>query len=292
MTTFGITEKLTEAATNRAVPSGPRKTFWDVPAPHADPQVERLYRKQRLAGAFRLFARRGYDYGIAGHLTARDPERTDHFWVNPVGIPFAQIRVSDLVEVGPDGQVLDEGQVIIPAAFRFHGAVFEARPDVVASFHTHSTAGKIWSSLGRLIDPLTQDSAAFFEDHVLYDARQFLAGQIERGERINQLGSTARPLTDEHRHIATVLGHRKAVILQNHGLLTVGQSVEAAAWWFIALDNAADAQLRAEAVGKPIPLPDDQARFYASLMGSPKSGWLFFQPLWQWIVREEPDLLD
>ena len=48
---------------------------------------ERLHRKQRLAAAFRLFAKYGYDEGVAGHITARDPERLDHFWVNPFGMP-------------------------------------------------------------------------------------------------------------------------------------------------------------------------------------------------------------
>src|SRR5271156_7070027 len=60
---------------------------------------ERLHRKQRLASAFRLFAKFGFSEGVAGHITVRDPEWTDHFWVNPFGMHFAHIRVSDLVMV-------------------------------------------------------------------------------------------------------------------------------------------------------------------------------------------------
>ncbi|MHB1787699.1 MAG: class II aldolase/adducin family protein, partial [Acidimicrobiales bacterium] len=60
---------------------------------------ERLHRKQRLAAGFRLFSRFGFDEGVAGHITARDPERTDHFWVNPFAMHFGQIKVSDLILV-------------------------------------------------------------------------------------------------------------------------------------------------------------------------------------------------
>ena len=58
-------------------------------------EEERLHRKQNLAAAFRLFSRFGFDEGVAGHITARDPELTDHFWVNPFGMHFGHIRVSD-----------------------------------------------------------------------------------------------------------------------------------------------------------------------------------------------------
>ena len=64
---------------------------------------ERLHRKQRLASAFRLFAKFGFSEGVAGHITVRDPEFHDHFWVNPFGMHFAHIRVSDLILVNEKG---------------------------------------------------------------------------------------------------------------------------------------------------------------------------------------------
>ena len=63
----------------------------------ADTDEERRHRKQRLAAAFRLFGQFGFDEGVAGHITARDPEHLDHFWVNPMGMSFKQIRVKDLL---------------------------------------------------------------------------------------------------------------------------------------------------------------------------------------------------
>ena len=68
---------------------------------------ERRHRKERLAGAFRLFAEFGFDEGVAGHITARDPERLDHFWVNPLGMNFKQIRVKDLLLVDDRGEVVE-----------------------------------------------------------------------------------------------------------------------------------------------------------------------------------------
>ena len=67
---------------------------------------ERVHRKQNLAAAFRLFSKFGFDEGVAGHITARDPEFTDHFWVNPFGMHFGHIRVSDLLLVRHDGTVV------------------------------------------------------------------------------------------------------------------------------------------------------------------------------------------
>ncbi|MCQ4159078.1 class II aldolase/adducin family protein [Roseomonas sp. GC11] len=242
--------------------------------PLRGPEEERLHRKQRLAATFRLFARYGFDQGLAGHVTARDPERPDHFWVNPLGKHFSQIRVSDLLLVNHEGEVVEGDWPVNRAAFAIHAAIHAARPDVVAAAHTHSLHGKAWAALGRRLDPLTQDSCAFFEDHALFDDFTGVVLEVSEGDRIAQ-----------------ALGPHKAVILKNHGLLTAGPTVEAAAWWFIAFNNAAQAQLLAEAAGTPQPIAPEVARLTAQQVGSAKGGLLSFQPLWDKIIREEPELL-
>ena len=118
-----------------------------------DPADERLHRKQRLAAAFRLFSKFGFDEGVAGHITARDPERADHFWVNPFGMHFGHIRTSDLILVNHQGEVVEGDRPVNGAAFAIHSQVHAARPDVVAAAHAHSVYGKSWSSLGRTLDP-------------------------------------------------------------------------------------------------------------------------------------------
>jgi len=68
-------------------------------------EEERLHRKQQLAGALRVFGKFGFSEGVAGHITARDPEKTDHFWVNPFGVSFNQMKVSDLILVNEEGEM-------------------------------------------------------------------------------------------------------------------------------------------------------------------------------------------
>jgi len=235
---------------------------------------ERLHRQQRLAAAFRLFARYGFDEGVAGHITARDPELPDHFWVNPFGMYFGHIRVSDLLLVNHKGEVVQGDRPVNAAAFAIHSQIHLARPDVVAAAHAHSLYGKAWSTLGRSLDPITQDACSFYEDHAVFDDYTGVVLDTSEGQRIGQ-----------------VLGDRKAAILRNHGLLTVGHSVDEAAWWFIAMERSCQAQLAAEAAGQPILISHDVAQLTFSQVGSHYMGWFSFQSLYDKIVREEPDLL-
>src|SRR6478736_2692407 len=204
---------------------------------------ERLHRKQRLAASLRLFGRFGFDEGVAGHITARDPELLDHFWVNPFGMNFSHIRVSDLILVNDRGDVVEGDAPVNAAAFAIHSQVHAARPDVVAAAHSHSIYGKSWSALGRLLDPITQDACAFFEDHALFDDYTGVVLDLDEGKRI-----------------AAALGDNKAVILRNHGLLTVGHSVDAAVWTFVTMERSCQAQLLAEAAGTPVLIDADMAR--------------------------------
>ena len=217
----------------------------------------------------------GSTKGVAGHITARDPGDTHLFWVNPFGRNFKHVRVSDLILVNRDGQVVEGNAMVNTAAFAIHSQVHEARPDIVAAAHSHSLHGKAWSSLGRLLDPLTQDACAFYGDHSLFDDYTGVVLDTEEGKRI-----------------AHALGDNKAVILRNHGLLTTGYSVDEAAWTFITMERTCQAQLLAEAAGTPVHIPDEMARLTHDQVGSPIACYFSFQPLWDWITREEPDLFD
>jgi ribulose-5-phosphate 4-epimerase/fuculose-1-phosphate aldolase len=97
---------------------------------------------------------------------------------------------------------------------------------------------------------------------------------------------------EEGKRIAHALGDNKAVILRNHGLLTVGHSVEEAAWWFITMERSCQAQLLASAAGSPVLIDPEMARLTKSQVGSPLAGWFSFQPLFDRITREQPDLRD
>jgi ribulose-5-phosphate 4-epimerase/fuculose-1-phosphate aldolase len=236
---------------------------------------ERRHRKERLAAAYRLFAHHGLDEGVAGHLTVRDPGRADHFWVNPFGMPFRKIRVSDLQLVDSSGTVVEGERSINVSAFAIHASIHEARPELNAAAHTHSRYGKAWSTLGRLLDPITQDHCDFYRDHGLYD--EYLGRVVDAAE-----GDA----------IAAALGPHKAVILRNHGLLTGGETVEEATWWFLRMERCCEIQLLAEAAGTPILIDEAAAIDAHQEQGSPLAGWFTALPLFEMILEDQPDLLD
>jgi ribulose-5-phosphate 4-epimerase/fuculose-1-phosphate aldolase len=161
------------------------------------------------------------------------------------------------------------------AAFAIHSQVHAARPDVMAAAHTHSKHGRAWSTLGRLLDPITQDACSFFEDHGLFDDYTGVVLDVEEGKRI-----------------AHALGDTKAAILRNHGILTVGHTVDEAAWLYITMERTAEVQLLAEAAGTPVLIDPDMARRTREQVGGHFAGWFSFQPLFDKIVAEQPDLLD
>ena len=244
-------------------------------APRATVEEERLHRKRRLAASYRIFALKGYDHGLAGHITARDPEFADRFWVAPIGPWFGHIRVSDLVQVDHHGNILAGEGPINQAGFAIHSEIHKARPDVIAAAHSHSIYGKAWSTLGRLLDPITQDSCFFYENHVLFD--NFTGIVLDNSEG---------------RRIAAALGDKRAAILQNHGILTVGRSVESAVSSYVSFENACQTQLLAEAAGEIKPIGHDVARHTASQMGGKDPGAFGFRPLWDQVLREQPDFLE
>ena len=236
------------------------------------PAEELIERKTKLAAALRIFGRFGFDEGVAGHITARDPINEHHFWVNPVGRSFKLMQVSDLIKVDEDGAVIEGGGNLNQAAFAIHSRIHKARPDVIAAAHSHSIYGKAWSTLGRPLDALTQDACAFYQDHAVFDDYTGVVLDTAEGDRIGQS-----------------LGAHKAVILRNHGLLTVGRTVDEAAWWFISMERSCQAQLLAEAAGTPIPIDPAQAKATAGLVGNPFTGHFSFQPIYDVLMKEEPD---
>jgi ribulose-5-phosphate 4-epimerase/fuculose-1-phosphate aldolase len=239
------------------------------------PADEQRHRKERLAAGFRLFAKFGFEEGVAGHITARDPIEPDTFWVNPFGVPFAHVNVSSLIRVNHTGEVVEGNYYVNEAAFAIHSQIHAARPDVIAAAHSHSTFGRALSTLGTTLEPITQDVCAFYDDHALFDDYTGVVTDIGEGKRI-----------------AVALGENKAVILRNHGLLTVGTSVDACVFWFISMERSCQVQLVAKAAGEVVHIDPQQAKQTHDFVGAEFAGWFSFQPLWAKITREQPDLFD
>ncbi|OJI99287.1 hypothetical protein ASPVEDRAFT_38735 [Aspergillus versicolor CBS 583.65] len=243
----------------------------------------RTHLKQHLAAAFRVLARQNFDEGVAGHISLRDPENPHTFWINPLSTHFAQIRDSDLVLVGDDGSVLPGGaqRPINAPAFAIHAAIHRARPDLNAACHAHSVYGKAFSAFGRPIEMLYQDALRFYNDLAVYP----------------RYGGTVLDRAEGDR-IAAALGPKcRSVILQNHGMITCGRTVDEAAFLFLALDRCCHAQLLANAAAacpgwEKRVIEDEMAEVGHRRSGNASKMWLAFQPYFDLVVKEEPELLE
>ncbi|KAH9484337.1 Meiotically up-regulated gene 14 protein [Psilocybe cubensis] len=249
-----------------------------VPPTFESKLEERDYLKFRLAQAFRIFGNLGYNEGVAGHITVRDPIKPDCFWVNPFGLHFSLIQPSDLLLVDHQGKILDESgprRILNVAAYMIHSTLHAARPDVLCAAHTHSIHGKAFSTLGIPLDMLTQDTCAFHDDHVVYTQFKGVVLDLEEGKAI-----------------AAALGSKKAAILQNHGILVATDSIEATVFFFIALEKACQVQLLADAAaggtGRATVkiAPDDALNTYKK-NGTLRVGWFQGLPEFQLLEARE-----
>ena len=205
------------------------------------PEEIRARRKRDVALGYRLLAAQHWGDLGDGHISGRDPEREDCFWLLRYGVPYQEARVSDLILVGPDGNLVEgEGPINI-AGYYIHQPILAARPDAVSAVHVHTGWGTPFAAEVRPIEPITQESCIFFEDHAIFDDEEVQVQSVEAGRRI-----------------AEALGSTRAVILRNHGLLTVGDSVAEAVGSFVLLERAAEAQMKAR---DAVPISAEAARF-------------------------------
>lgn len=244
-----------------------------IPAALDDPIQERARRKHEFMIACRLLAKLNLAWGTAGHITVRDSIREDCFWVNGYGRHFGVMTEQDLILVDDSGKVIEGDGILNPASFAVHAAIHRARPEVLAAVHGHPLYGKTWASLGRLLDPVSQDSCAFFEDHAVLDMYSGIVLSEEEGEQI-----------------ISTLGARKALIMHHHGLLTVGETIESAVFWFISLENACQVQLMAEAAGGPVVMPVEIARKTSRAIGREPIGYFGYRNLRQQFLAEHSNL--
>jgi ribulose-5-phosphate 4-epimerase/fuculose-1-phosphate aldolase len=232
---------------------------------------ERAHRKRMCALGYRILAAQRWGQLGDGHVSARDPELTDHFWLLDYGVPFGEATVDRLVLVGPNGQVKDaDGNLtgaVNTAGYNIHAPILAARPDAVSAAHTHTQFGTPWSANVEPFRAISQESCAFVFDQSMFDDEEVEVLTIDGGKRI-----------------AAAIGESKLCILRNHGLLTVGRSVEAAVGWFVMAERVAEVHVKAPA-GRPI--SDEAAQIAAATLSPEPTGWRVFH----WLQRNlVPDL--
>ncbi|KAL4895344.1 class II aldolase and Adducin N-terminal domain protein [Aspergillus ambiguus] len=256
------TASTASASQNLAVATG-GYVFPGIPEV-TDPLKKRQWQLEHMAGAFRVFARKGFTEGTSGHISVRDPVDPNTFWINPMGKHFGMLRACDMVHINEDGQVIGGNRVAINAAgFIIHSAIHRARPDINAACHMHTPNGKAWSAFGRPIDIINQDSCNFYGTQAVYGD----FGGVAIGE-------------EEGQKIVDALGEKGRVIfLQNHGLLTTGGTVDEAAYLFTCLERTCEVQLKVEAAGLPKKfISQKAAEFTAATNADPETLYTEFQP--------------
>lgn len=136
--------------------AGQVKRLHHIPFPETK-EATRQWQLQQMAGAFRIFAKLGFADGGSGHISLRDPVNTDTFWINPYGVHFGLLKVSDMVHVdGKGNRIGGADKAVNTAGFIIHSALYQRRPDINAACHLHSPYGRAWSTFGREIDMLNQ----------------------------------------------------------------------------------------------------------------------------------------
>jgi ribulose-5-phosphate 4-epimerase/fuculose-1-phosphate aldolase len=198
-------------------------------------------RKVEVALGYRILAAQRWGDAGDGHISARDPERGDCFWLLRYGVSYHAARVRDLVLVGPSGELVEGEGVINTAAYYIHHPILMARPDAVSATHVHTGWGTPFSAEARAFEPITQEACLFFEDHALFDDEEVQIQSVDAGKRI-----------------AEALGANRAIILRNHGLLTVGGSVAESVGSFVQMERVAEAHLKAR---DAVPISAGAARF-------------------------------
>lgn len=196
--------------------------------------------RQELAACYRLIAHYRMTDLISTHISVRLPGPEHHFLINPYGLFFEEITASNLVKIDLDGnKVQDSAYPVNPAGFVIHSAIHRAREDAQCVLHTHTRAGcAVAAQEGGLL-PVNQISLEFY-GRVAYHNYEGIALNFSEQQRLVE-----------------DLGNKSVMILRNHGLLTVGDSVKQAFLRMYYLEKACEIQLAAQA-GGTLRLPPDE----------------------------------
>lgn len=192
-----------------------------------------------MAAVFRHWARHNYTEGQSGHISIRDPEYPNLMWMNPLSRHFGMLTAGDMLCLDINTGAIVAGRrnpttnarTANAAGFWIHSAVHKALSDVHAVCHAHTIAGRAWATFARPLDMITQDVCNFHNAHAVYANYGGIVFGEEEGQRI----------------AAALCPANKGAILMNHGLITVGRTVDEAGFLFGLLDKSCAIQLQVEA---------------------------------------------
>ena len=206
---------------------------------HAQVSAEEWQMRVDLAACYRLVDHHGWTDLLATHISARVPGEPDHFLINPFGMMYEEITASSLLKLDLDGNVIananPEYGVNLPG-YVIHSAIHRARPDAKCVLHTHTPAGMAVSALKCGLLPMSQTAMRWGK----------VAYHDYEGVVVN---------LDEQQRLVDNLGDCEVMIMRNHGLLAVGETIATAFASIVRLERACQAQLMAMACNTELSLP-------------------------------------
>ena len=236
----------------------------EIPVDRHTPECVEL--KKKLAAGFRIIARRKMDDGIAGHISCRVPGTHDQFWVNPLGLLFEEVTASDLLVVNLKGDILEGDRPYNQAAFAIHSTLHAERHDIMAICHTHPPKGTAFAAMGRKIKIVDQTACSFYEDHTLVTDYDGVVASAEQAMGMHR-----------------AIGPNRVAVLQNHGLITMAQTVEQAVIDMVDLERTCELNLAVLSRWEEVKEVEREAAVQAKqVFTSP--GRLYLQ--WQALVRQ------
>ncbi len=207
--------------------------------------------RQELACCYRAFVHYGWTDLIFTHISARVPDQPDQYLINPYGLLFDEITASNLIKVDFEGNLVSGDYPVNDAGHLIHSAVLDARPDVNAVLHSHTRAGMAVSCMPSGLLPITQQANEMLG----------LVGTHKYGLVTSQ--------EDECEALGKSISDRWALILENHGLLSVGRTVGEAFYFMYMLENACKVQVDVVASGQEPVRPDKDTIQLISDYGRP-----------------------
>jgi ribulose-5-phosphate 4-epimerase/fuculose-1-phosphate aldolase len=189
--------------------------------------------RERVASACRILAAEGYADLTLGHVSARGPGGA--IWIKRKGVALDEVEPEDVV-------ALDDRDAVLPLETVLHTGVYRVRPDVAAVVHGHPPNATALAATGAPLSLLTHDSVLFADGVGRFDEPDLIVGDDQGGR------------------VAAALGDRRAVLLQNHGVVVVGKDVPWAVLTAVTLERAARLQSLASTLGELRPLSQQLAQ--------------------------------
>ena len=228
-----------------------------------------------LAACYRLMAEYGMTEMVANHISARVPGTHNEFLINPYGMLYEEMTASSMIKIDIDGNVIFNATEygVNQAGFVIHSAIHKARHDVDCIIHTHTLAGMAVSAMTCGVLPIAQSSMRFRD--IAYHDFEGVAIRMDEQQRLQQS-----------------LGDREAMVLKNHGLLTVGPSIPECFNNMYRLERACQLQVMALSCNMKLQYPPDEVVAYTNQQMLPgvrrRMGLLEWPALLRKLDRKDP----